>query len=235
MLGMASDKERLEFERLTKKYPELIMIRNDFELSLEHEALVNAVAPPAYVKEEIFARIRQEKTSNTAGKVVSIFPTKTKQKSFLKNWSVAASIIFVLMLGCGYMVYTFYSANEQLKNDIAKTKNKVEELEAKKRVIEENSLPPDYQIKQARVVAPQQAIPPAFNVYWDSTNTSVYIVIKNLSKLPDTKKYELWSVTKGKYQSLGIFDSPVDDKLIIKMDNVKNADSFAITIVDVKK
>ena len=58
VLGMASDKERLEFERLAKKYPELIMIRNDFELSLEHEALVNAVAPPAYVKEEIFARIR---------------------------------------------------------------------------------------------------------------------------------------------------------------------------------
>jgi hypothetical protein len=81
------------------------------------------------------------------------------------------------------------------------------------------------------VVTPSQTIPPTINVFGDSTSNDIYIIIRDLLTLPAGQQYHLWAVTKGAYTSLGLFDAPANnDKLILKMNNVKDADSFAITI-----
>jgi len=229
VLGVASEKDRLEFERLSAEYPELAASRYQFELSLEKQALANAVEPPAYIKENILSLIRKEK----AGKVVTISPQKNGRKIRTRDWAVAASVI--LLLGCAYMLYTLYEKNQKLRQAIARSNDNIDRLEEKKRVMEESMIPPDYEIKPAKVIAPQQDVPPVFEVFWDSTSTHVYLLIKNLKRLQPGQRYELWSVTKGKYQDLGIFDPPNDDKLILKMNNVREADSFAITIVNSSK
>jgi anti-sigma-K factor RskA len=231
VLGFASEKEKAEFERLLRKHPELVQVMENFELSLEKEALANAIEPPAHLKEKILTSIQEEGTK-PAAKVVTIYPQKATRRISSKAWAVAASII--LLLGCAYMVYTFYTVNQQLKKDIAQSKDNLEKLEEKKRLIEETIVPPSYQAKPAKVAVPQQEIPPVFEVFWDSTSAHVYLIIKHLKQLPVGQRYELWAVTKGKKESLGIFDPPPpeDDKLIIKMDNVQEAESFAITIFD---
>jgi hypothetical protein len=77
------------------------------------------------------------------------------------------------------------------------------------------------------------------NIYWDSTSSNVYMVVKNMPQLPSNKQYQLWSIINGqdgKLQpnSLGLFDiDPASNqKVILKMSNVKKADAFAITIED---
>ena len=229
VLGFASEKEKQEFERLLKKHPELVQVREKFELSLEKEAFANAITPPAYLKENVLARLKDDATK-PAAKVVTIYPQKANRGISGKTWAVAASVI--LLVGCAYMVYTFYTANQQLKKDIAQSKDNIEKLEQKKQLIEESIVPPNYQVKPATVAVPVQDIPPVFEVFWDSTSTDVYLIVKHLKQLPVGKRYELWSVTKGKRESMGIFDPPstIDDKVIIKMNNVQEAESFAITI-----
>jgi hypothetical protein len=145
---------------------------------------------------------------------------------------IAASVI--LLLGCSYFAYTLYTKNQQLQKDIAKAKSNVDRLEEKTQLIAEKIVPSNYQVKPAKVMMPAQDIPPAFEVFWDSTSSNVYLIVKHLKQLPVGQRYELWSIIKGKHQSLGVFDPPVDDKLIIKMNNVKEADSFAITILEAK-
>jgi anti-sigma-K factor RskA len=232
VLGFASGKEKEEFERLLKQHPELVQVMEKFELSLEREAMANAITPPADLKEKILARIK-EGADKQAAKVVTIYPQKATRTISGKAWAVAASII--LLLGCAFMVYKFYTVNQQLKKDIAESKNTLEKLEDKKRLIEEQIVPPEYQAKPAKVAVPQQEIPPVFEVFWDSTSTHVYLIIKHLKQLPVGQRYELWAVTKGKKESLGIFEPPKDDKLIIKMNNVQEAESFAITIFNPAK
>lgn len=229
VLGFASSTEKEEFERLLKKHPELVQVMEKFEISLEKEALANAINPPAHLKEQILSCIKAD-GAKPAAKVVTIYPQKATRKISGKTLAVAASII--LLLGCVYMVYTFYTVNQQLKKDIAQSKGTREKLEEKKRVIEENIVPPNYQVRPAKVAVPQQEIPPVFEVFWDSASTNVYLIIKHLKQLPIGQRYELWSVTKDKKESLGIFDPPADDKLILKMNNVQEAESFAITIFD---
>jgi len=75
------------------------------------------------------------------------------------------------------------------------------------------------------------------NIYWDSTSADVYMVVKNMPKLPSGKQYQLWSIINGpggqlQPNSLGLFDVGDDKKVILKMSNVKKADAFAITIED---
>jgi anti-sigma-K factor RskA len=67
------------------------------------------------------------------------------------------------------------------------------------------------------------------NIYWDSANTSVYLVVKNMPKLPSDKQYQLWALIDGKPKDLGVFDA-TDEKVILKMKNTQKAQAFAITI-----
>src|SRR5690349_2517498 len=74
------------------------------------------------------------------------------------------------------------------------------------------------------------------SVYWDSTSSNVYLVVKNMPKLANDKQYQLWSIINGQDgqlqpTSLGLFDVGDDGKIILKMETgAKKADAFAITI-----
>ena len=80
-------------------------------------------------------------------------------------------------------------------------------------------------------LAPMPKKPPvSASVYWDSTSTNVYLIIKNMPKLPADKQYQLWAMINGKPKDLGLFDVSDDKKLMLKMNNTREADAFAITI-----
>ena len=56
-----------------------------------------------------------------------------------------------------------------------------------------------------------------------------------MPQLPSDKQYQLWSIINGQNgqlqpSSLGLFDAGENQKVILKMSNVKKADAFAITI-----
>lgn len=59
VLGLADEAERTEFESMSAKHDEVRAARDLFELSLEKQALVGAVMPPANVKAAIFATVSQ--------------------------------------------------------------------------------------------------------------------------------------------------------------------------------
>jgi len=73
-------------------------------------------------------------------------------------------------------------------------------------------------------------VPASASIYWDSTSTNVYLVIKNMPQLPSDKQYQLWAIIDGKTKDLGLFDVNGDKKLMLKMNNTQKADAFAITI-----
>ena len=74
-----------------------------------------------------------------------------------------------------------------------------------------------------------QKNPSSANIYWDTTSSNVFLVVKNMPKLPTEKQYQLWAFIDGKPLNLGLFDG--DNKnVILKMKNTQKADAFAITI-----
>ena len=223
MLGMLSAQEKFDFEQYCEVYPELKAARNAFELAVEKQAMENAVAPPANVKEKVFSAIHQNPAPNTS-KIISIEPTIRKSTGL--RWMAAASII--LFLVTGYFAYTFYNQNRELNDSLKSLQVKVDQMEEYHKIMSD----PNVAVVNMVAMTPAKA---SASIYWDSTSADVYLLIKNMPQLPSDKQYQLWSIMNGENgqlqpNSLGLFDVGENQKIILKMSNVKKADAFAITI-----
>lgn len=222
VLGLASDEERMEFEQMCLQYPEVLQARIDFEKVLERQAMENAVAPSADLKEKIFEQI------NSSGKVVSIQPdTSKKINPIAAGWlkyAVAACII--LLAGSLYWNISLYNKNKKLQSDFDDTIVKLNDVENDIRVLQQNP-----NVKMAALkgldVSPQSYT----TVYWDTASHDVYLLANNLPIPPSDKQYQLWALLDGKPIDLGMLDYDAKQKkLLVRMKNAQKAEAFAITL-----
>lgn len=221
VLGLASEEERREFEQLCEQYPELVEARTNFELLLEKQAMGNAEAPPVYSKEKIWSVIQQTPASKTS-KIITMESTTIRRSSGAR-WVAAASII--LLIAAAYFAYDFYDQNKKLKDSNENLKAQVNQKDSLLEVIGD----PHVTVVNMTAMTPSA---PSANVYWDSTSSNVYLVIKNMPRLASENQYQLWSLIDSnglKPTSLGLFDGG-KEKVILKMNNAQKADAFAITI-----
>jgi len=228
VLGMLTAQERFEFERYCDTYPELKAARESFELAIEKQAMENAATPPAHIKERVWQAIRPKPGSGPSN-IITVEAASTRRRGF--GWLAAASII--LFLVAGYFAYTFYNQNKEIR-DINR------ELEAKairtdsilNEMLEDQRKMHDPNVTVVNMVGLQKAVPGSASVYWDSTSTNVYLIVKNMPKLPSTKQYQLWALIDNKPVDLGLFDPPAEPNVMLKMFNTQRADAFAISIED---
>jgi anti-sigma-K factor RskA len=221
VLGLASPDVRIEFEQLCLQYPELIEARKRFEESIEKQTMEDAPIPPESVKEKIWSAIQEEP------KVISMDSTR-RRSNF--PWLAAASI--VLLLIAGFLAIKYYTQNKKLRDDLdiaRKTQQQLDkqmkDMEEEKRIMND----PNVTVVNMKTMKGDAS---SANVFWDSTSSNVYMVVKNMPKLPTNKQYELWALINKATTpiSLGQFDG--GEKIMLKMNDVKKADAFAITIED---
>ncbi len=225
VLGLASSEERKEFEQICAQYPEVLDARTAFELSLELQARENALEPPVSIKEKLMISIRQALPAGQS-KVITMQNADNSRNPSMLRFVAAASII--LLLGAAYFAYSFYNKNKTLNASVDSMQAKMDQMEEYLKVITN----PNVAVVNLNPTTPAKA---SASIYWDSTSTDVYMVVKNLPKIPNDKQYQLWSIINGKDgqlqpSSMGLFDMGNDQKVILKMPNVKKADAFAITI-----
>lgn len=228
VLGLLTAQERFEFEQYCETYPELKAARDSFELAIEKQAMENAVRPPDHIKDRVWEAI-QSRPESKPSKIISMEPTSTRRSSF--GWLAAASVI--LFLVAGYFAYTFYSQNKELKTSNKALEARVNRndsiLNQMNQMLKEKKVMTGKDITVVNLVGTQKAAPGSANVYWDSTSSNVYLVVKNMPKLPTEKQYQLWALIEGKPLDLGLFDAN-EPNMILKMKNTQKADAFAISI-----
>jgi hypothetical protein len=144
------------------------------------------------------------------------------------RWLVAASII--LFLAAGYFAFTFYNQNKILRDRLTIAQQNQEKLEKEmKFMTARDSMmnDPNYTVVTMKSM---KGDPSSANIFWDSASSNVYMMVKNIPKLPSHKQYQLWALINNATTpvSLGQFDG--GEKIMLKMNDVKKADAFAITI-----
>jgi anti-sigma-K factor RskA len=215
VLGLASADERSEFEKMCALHPELVEARNNFELALEKQAFDNAIQPPPDSKEN-FLSVIQPSASNTS-KVIRM---ESRKSSSGLRWFAAASVILFLL--SGYIAFTFYNKSRELQSRLEKTDSAMSKMAMGEKIMH------DPNVMVVNMVGLKGSSSSA-NVYWDSTSHDVYMVVKNMPRLPSDKQYQLWALIGSKPVDLGLFDTP-ESNVILKMKNIQQADAFAITI-----
>ena len=213
VMGLASETERAEFEQMCAEHPELVAERRKFEESLETYASEQAIRPPTEVKAKIL-------------KAIITMESSTKLRGIgLLRFVAAAAVI--LLIG---MVVLYYQVNQQNK-DLANTNKELsDKVNADELTI--NKIKREVSIPNTTIVSmvgTKRAPQSAANVYWDSTNSNVYLMVTNMPQLPSDKQYQLWALIDKTQKSLGVFDA-TDQNIILKMDSTKKAQAFAITI-----
>jgi anti-sigma-K factor RskA len=232
VMGLASESERAEFEQLCKQHPELVAERRKFEESLEAYASEQAVRPPAGVKAKILEAIGDPdlvspSSSNPSKRIITMENSKSPRSTGMLRFAAAAAVI--LLLGMVVLYYQISQQNRELVNANNELTKRVTEDEAVIDKIKiDNSIIDNPNAIVVNMVGTKVPVSSA-NVYWDSTNSSVYLVVKNMPKLPSNQQYQLWALIDNKKKNLGVFDA-TDNNVILKMDSTKKAQAFAITI-----
>lgn len=229
VLGLASTEEKTEFEKFCREFPGLIEARTNFEITLEQQLLGQTCTCAVGVKEKVMNAIRQQSLFNQT-KSISMESSKINNGSSPMKWVAAASVI--LLLASAYFAYNFYGKNEDLKSQLAKSKQEQTTLDDRLKKLEMVS---DPNVAVINLKGTEKAPKSSASVYWDSTSSNVYLVAKNMPKLASDKQYQLWALINGQGgslqpTSLGLFDVGDDGKIILKMENATKADAFAITI-----
>lgn len=245
VMGLASESERAEFERLCSEYPELVAARRKFEESLEGYASENAVAPPPEVKVKVLEAIGNTPSRKPASSIPPKITTMLHEKEqpwqkqqpeqepvrtpVLLRLVAAASVL--LLVGMAYLYYQtkqenkdLTDTNDRLKVSLDTTRNVLQHI-----LDEQKDVVSNPNVTVVNMVGTQVAPKSSANIYWDSTSSNVYLVVKNMPKLPSDQQYQLWALIDSKPKDLGVFDA-TDQKVILKMKNTQKAQAFAITI-----
>jgi anti-sigma-K factor RskA len=223
VMGLASEPERAEFERLSNLYPELVEARRRFEERLEGYASENAVPPPPEVKVKVLEAIGKSST------IVTMQNQQPPNSPLLPGIIAGAAVVLLIVMG--YLYFQAKQANkdltdtnDRLKVSLDTTRNILQRI-----VDEQKEVVNNPNVTVVNMVGTQVAPRSSANIYWDSTSSNVYLVVKNMPKLPNDQQYQLWALIDNKPKDLGVFDA-TDDKVILKMKNTQKAQAFAITI-----
>jgi len=237
VMGLANESERTEFEQLCTQYPELVAARRDFEEKLENHAFENAEIPPSMVKVKVLEAIgnpgSQRITSSNSPKIINMENSRTSA-SGSGNWRFLAAASVILLIGLAWFSYQSHNSQETALNELKSTNTALRQKLTStdsilNKIVEEQKIVKDPNTTVVNMVGTQTAPKSSANIYWDSTSTNVFLVVKNMPKLPSDKQYQLWALIDNKPKDLGVFDA-TDDKVILKMKNTQKAQAFAITI-----
>lgn len=233
VLGMADDQERAELEQLSRQYPEIKAAIEAFEVSLEQNAMANAMQPAARVKANILNEISHEfiDTADTGAqsKLVNISAPPT-------NWLryVAAASVILLVVSAATNVY-FYRQFREASTQYQALLIEKSSLLAQNQALQAKGLDlyqgmqimsdPSYtKVSLPGVKAEENKFA---TVFWDKKSNEVYLLTNRLPQTNADTQYQLWAIVDGKPVDAGMVDICNG---LCKMKNISNASAFAITL-----
>lgn len=233
ILGSASEQERREVECLSSIYPEIRKELDALSISIEKYAEANAVEPPSYLRDKIFAEVNSEETKQEkiSGKIIPIETAQGPSRQ-LAYWLAAASI--VLLAVCTALFIMVSKTNSELAAAVQE-KQKSEEalarLSAESQKMHEQMAMLNNPDNKKVMMKGTDAHPGMLaSVLWNSRNHEVYLSVNNLPQPPSDKQYQLWAIVNGKPVDMGVFDISTDSISYHKMGATESAQAFAVTM-----
>lgn len=224
VLGLASDAERQELEKLCANYPEIARAKEDFEKLLEQQLLKDAPEPPVQLKAQLFSTFDTQ-VNRIAPVKEKLAPVRTISTW---KWIAAASILLLAVT-----VIWAISINSQKEHLEAANDNLRKQLDYSTIQLTQMRLDAQMLGKPSVKLAALEPMPVApaasAKIAWDTTTKDVYLMINNLPQPASDKQYQLWALFNKQPVDLGTFEWK-QTKLMIKMKGVQSAQAFAITL-----
>jgi anti-sigma-K factor RskA len=210
---------------LAKKYAE---IEQDFE----NVSLENAIEPPDFIKEDLFAAIKEEYSNVKTLPKEDTTQETTPTKSFNFRWiAIAAGFAAIFMVSALWMYTQWKDAESNLqvtqkelntiKEQIANLEGNLKDSQLLASVVEDpNTL--QYSLKG------NDKIPGGFaTAYINHEEKSAIVNVQKLPELPSDKTYQMWGDVDGEMIDMGVIDK---SKNVVVLKYIDEATSLNITI-----
>lgn len=230
VLGLATEAEMTEFERMCADYPEVSAARDQFEALLEQQAMAGAVTPPAPLRDQIWQKLQAEAPASTQAPVIPLTGASTSWKKYL----VAASLI--LLAGSAALnvyLYNRYKSADQQYTDLLASQQQLassnQSMQTRMESLQQDmSVMGNPEMKQVKLADVNKTNSQS-TIFWNSQSKDVYLMVHHLPKPAAGKQYQLWAIVDGKPVDAGMVtlgDSPA----LLKMKTIASAQAFAITL-----
>ena len=229
--GLATAEQARDVEAWIKQYTEVAAELEEIEAGISAYARAHAIEPDTSVKEKLFARINDQRRTetvflNTNGKLAAMNVTVSYWK-----WAAAAAVI--LLFGSVALNVSTYSKYNIANRDLQQSQKMFADLQQQKKIIDA-----DMHIVQSKYSVPvslhglDAAPDAAAKIFWMQNTGEVYIDPSNLPDAPEGKQYQLWGIVDGKPIDGGMIltNNRGDKYRIQKMKSFGKAQAFAVTL-----
>ncbi len=233
VLGLVSDTERHEVEKLAAEHPAIRTHLNSIEDALKAYIQSNSMPLPAGLKAAALARIDSEIADNKSPK-----PSNPGGSSNKLTGGLLGLLMFAL---AGLGLYLF-SQNNTINEELVEAQNqfkvlktdcdtqaaKLIDLENKLAILRDTSNQTVHMKSAGNGLAPQ-AIAAVYN---NASNKKTYLDVINLPDAPSGKQYQLWALVEGTPVDMGVFDLHGADSSFLEVPFVEGAGAYAVTLED---
>ena len=240
VLGLASNEEAEEFEKMCAAHSEVKSARELFEQQLEQNAIAVGVQPPRQLRSLILSEIEidaQKQQSNKIG------PVQEKKEfapliSFTpKIWRYVAAASIILLIGSTIINFYFFSQYRKYSNQYSELlasqsamANNVKAMQAKAdNYAAAIEMAADTNMAVVKMKGVNDHPQSRATVYWDKRTKDVYLMANNLPAPPPGKQYQLWAMVEGRPVDAGLLNWEAGN-MLTPIKNVPTAQAFAITL-----
>ncbi|MBW1297758.1 hypothetical protein GBO31_19765 [Aquimarina litoralis] len=226
LLGELSEKDAIAVEQILNEDQELQTYFNKMEDDMEQMAFENAIAPPTHIKSDLLNSIKNSETVSEEG----VIPIQ-KKKKISYRFAIAASLAALFLASSGW----FYNEWKNTKATIVTLQKETTNLQDRLVTIEGDLKETDkwYQaINNPKVIqlvlnGNDKSPTSTAIAYVNHQNKEVILNPQGLSKLDNTKTYQMWADVDGEMIDMGVI---AQDQEMMIMKYIENAESLNITI-----
>lgn len=241
VLGLASEEEAAELLSLSLSHLPVKKALEETELAFEKNALDNASAPDAILKQNLLATLQHEfapekaVVASTAAASVQEIPLFTPQPAATrwKYMAAAAAILLVVSASLNYYYYhSYHQASEKYEALLSEKTMLEASVNVYKTRLQEASDARELMANPAMAVVKMPGVAGKENsratVYWNTQSKEVYLLTAQLPAAPVGKQYQLWAIVDGKPVDAGVLEN--GNGSLCKMKTIASAQAFAITL-----
>lgn len=236
VLGATSADETAMIRDLCTKHPELVKEIEAIEEALIIYASKNTRPLDSKLKETLNSKLGFNAQQDAAAKVIPLQPVETSLKAY--KFGIAASVL--LLIGSGVYILNLHQKLEKLHGEIAVLSSSKNFL-ADELKVQQASLTTvntrlqiisNPKVKTIALTGMNSLADKAALVHWNTETNEVYFNASSLPA-PANKQYQLWAIVDGKPVDAGIIDLNNSSTAFQKMNSIKGAKAFAVTIENI--
>lgn len=216
VLGIATEEEKQEVERMAALYPEIREELESLQNAVNEYVAQYEVPVPTHLKQKVFEKI--QKTENVQTKLKSDHNLEGYSVPFpsVQKWKYGLVASLMLLAFSALLNVQLYQNLKETQRELSiaqaqnmESEKKITALQTQYQSIEQELAllqNPDYQITYLKGL--QEVAPRAYaTVFWNEKENKAFIFTNSLPQPPQGKQYQLWALTDDNIVwDAGVFD-----------------------------